>query len=47
MKVLVFNCGSSSLSYKIFDALDSEHAEVILSGKAHRMGVKSQEPSFL
>jgi acetate kinase len=47
MKVLVFNCGSSSLSYKIFDALDSEHAEVILSGKAHRVGVKSQEPSFL
>ena len=47
MNILVFNGGSSSLSYKVFAARDCEHIEVLLSGKAHRVGVKGQEPSFL
>ena len=43
--ILVFNCGSSSLTYKLFDLDDGGNAQVILSGKATRVGVKGTEPS--
>jgi acetate kinase len=43
--ILVFNCGSSSLTYKLFDLDDSGNTQVILSGKASRVGVKGTEPS--
>ena len=32
MKILVFNAGSSSLKYKLFEALDAEHMEVLAQG---------------
>ena len=47
MNILVFNCGSSSLTYKLFGIKELKGAEVILSGKAHRVGVKGKEPSFI
>lgn len=47
MNILVFNCGSSSLTYKVFRIKNPENIEVILSGKAHRVGVKGSEPSFI
>ena len=47
LNVLVFNCGSSSLSFKIFQVENGEIESVVLSGKAHRVGVKGSEPSFL
>ncbi len=47
MNILVFNCGSSSLTYKVFRIKSPENIEVILSGKAHRVGVKGSEPSFI
>lgn len=47
MNVLVFNCGSSSLSFKIFDVEEEDVRSVVLKGKAHRVGVKGSEPSFL
>lgn len=46
MKVLVFNCGSSSLNYKVFDiAVEPYH--LLASGKAHRVGVTGIQAAFL
>jgi len=42
LRVLVFNVGSSSLSFKVY-----RHSEVLVKGKCHRLGVKSSEPSYL
>jgi len=42
MRVLVFNVGSSSLTFKVY-----RHAEVLVAGKCHRLGVKSSEASYL
>ena len=46
MNILVFNCGSSSLTYKIFEATRDEDIPVLLSGKFHRVGVVGSEPSY-
>ncbi len=45
--ILVFNCGSSSLTYKVFRSTPSREPEVILHGKAHRVGVQGSEPSHV
>lgn len=47
MNVLVFNCGSSSLTYKLFKVRSPGKREVLLAGKAHRVNVKGTEPSYL
>jgi len=47
LHVLVFNCGSSSLSYKIFRVDKSSRIEPIVFGKAHRVGVKGTKASFI
>lgn len=47
MNMLVFNCGSSSVSYKVFEVEDKKKIEVVTAGKTHRVGVKGSEPSFV
>jgi len=47
MNILVFNCGSSSLTYKVFKLAGPETIETLLSGKAHRVGVKGSAPSYI
>ena len=47
MNILIFNCGSSSLIYKIFEVKRPDNIKVLLSGKAHRVGVKGAEGSFI
>jgi acetate kinase len=47
MNILVFNCGSSSVSYKVFGVKDIKKIEVVVAGKAHRVGVTGSEPSFV
>ena len=47
MNILVFNCGSSSLNYKVFRFENTEVSSIVISGKAHRVGVKGTEPSFI
>ncbi len=47
MNILVFNCGSSSLNYKLFAAADDDTLQVVRSGKAHRVGVRGSQPSFI
>ncbi|HOE62320.1 MAG TPA: acetate/propionate family kinase [Candidatus Sumerlaeota bacterium] len=47
MNILTFNCGSSSLTYKVFDSESGRDGKAILSGKAHRVGVKGTQPSFI
>jgi acetate kinase len=47
MNILVFNCGSSSQSFKIFQTDTADGVRVIVSGKARRVGVKGTEPSSL
>jgi len=42
MNVLVFNCGSSSLKYKLVDV---DAGKIICGGEAERVGVRSEEPS--
>ena len=44
MKVLVINCGSSSLKYQLID-MDNEN--VLASGKCDRIGVKGMESPFI
>ncbi len=46
VNILVFNCGSSSQNYKLFTS-NGNSLELICKGKAHRVGVKSSEPSFI
>ncbi len=46
MNILVFNCGSSSQNYKLYRVAPSG-LELICKGKAHRVGVKASEPSFI
>ncbi|HAH30884.1 MAG TPA: acetate kinase [Elusimicrobia bacterium] len=45
--VLVFNCGSSSLTFKVFAATPAGDLKIVLTGKAHRVGVKGTQPSFI
>ncbi|MCK9573788.1 MAG: acetate/propionate family kinase, partial [Candidatus Omnitrophica bacterium] len=47
LNVLIFNCGSSSLTYKIFQVRNSTVCKVVSSGKAHRVGVKGTRSSFI
>jgi acetate kinase len=47
VNILVFNCGSSSLTYKVFRSTSSSRPEVILRGKARRVGVTGSEPSSI
>lgn len=42
MKILVFNCGSSSLKYKI---ISMPEGEVLAGGEAQRVGPKTSEPA--
>lgn len=47
MNILIFNCGSSSLNFKLYTHTPGEPLQVIVSGKVHRVGVTGSEPSFL
>lgn len=47
MNILIFNCGSSSLSYKLYRAAGSQDLEALLSGKAHRVGVTGTAAAFI
>jgi len=47
LNILIFNCGSSSLSFKIFAVKEHNDIEEILKGKVHRVGVKGIESSFI
>ena len=44
MKILVVNCGSSSLKYQL---IEMENEEVLASGKCDRIGVKGIESPFI
>ncbi len=44
MKILVINCGSSSLKYQLIDMKDES---VLASGKCDRIGVKALEKPFI
>lgn len=46
MHILVFNGGSSSLSYKVFSC-EGERVGLVFKGKAYRVGVKGIEPSYI
>ncbi|MHC1739493.1 MAG: acetate/propionate family kinase [Anaerolineaceae bacterium] len=46
MNILVFNCGSSSQNYKLYQSNDFG-MELVCKGKAHRVGVKGTEGSFI
>jgi acetate kinase len=47
LNILTFNCGSSSLTFKVFSVDQVEKIGVVLSGKAHRVGVKGSKPSSI
>lgn len=47
MDLLIINCGSSSLSYKVYRAESNAELTVIAAGKAHHVGVRSQEAPYL
>ena len=45
--ILVFNCGSSSLKYCLYHFNPPQSLKVIVGGKAHRVGIKSQLASYI
>jgi acetate kinase len=45
--ILIFNCGSSSLTYKVFRVRSRADIETVAYGKAHRVGVKGTGASFI
>jgi acetate kinase len=45
--LLVFNCGSSSLTYKLYRADAGAALAVLASGKAHHIGMVTQEAAYL
>jgi acetate kinase len=47
LNILTFNCGSSSLTFKVFSVDQVENIGVVLSGKAHRVGVTGSKPSSI
>ena len=47
MHILIFNGGSSSLSYKIFDLQAACKVKVVLQGKAYRVGVQGTRSSYI
>lgn len=47
LNILVFNCGSSSLNFRIYRCNGSEDKQVTLTGKASRVGVKGTKPSSI
>jgi acetate kinase len=51
MRILLFNAGSSSLSFKLYEVppgpLGTTAPQVLASGKAHRVGVTGTQVSFL
>ena len=44
MKILVINCGSSSLKYQL---IDMDNSKALASGKCDRIGVESIESPFI
>jgi len=47
MNLLIFNCGSSSLSYSLYMLKTARSLETIASGKAYHVATKSQEPAYI
>ncbi len=47
MQILIFNCGSSSLNFKLFHVMPASRLAVDYSGKAHRVGVKGSQSSYI
>lgn len=47
MEILVFNCGSSSLSFKLYTYTPGQPLQTTVTGKVHRLGVTGSDPSFL
>lgn len=47
MRILVFNGGSSSLSYKIFDWQGPHDVSLVFEGKAYRVGVQGIKSSYI
>ena len=47
MHILIFNAGSSSLSYKVFDYHENLKVDLVFKGKAYRVGVKGTERSYI
>jgi acetate kinase len=45
--ILVFNCGSSSLGCRLYEFGEQLKPQPVFTAKAHRVGVKGSEPSFL
>lgn len=47
MNLLVFNCGSSSLIFKVYSGTRPEDVKEVYFGKASRVGVKGSAPSSI
>jgi acetate kinase len=45
--ILTLNCGSSSLTFKVFSVNAEDTFREVIAGKAHRVGVKGSKPSSI
>jgi acetate kinase len=47
LNILIFNCGSSSQGFKVYQTTDNSSGKVIISGKAKNVATKTQAASVL
>lgn len=47
LTILIFNCGSSSLNYKIFRVDSTQKIKILAKGKVHRVGTQGSHTSFI
>ena len=47
MNTLIFNCGSSSQGFKVYQTASNAESRVLISGKARNVGTRTQEPPYI
>ncbi len=47
MNTLIFNCGSSSQGFKVYQTSSSAESQVMIAGKARNVGTRTQETPYI
>jgi acetate kinase len=47
MNILIFNCGSSSQGFKVYQTTDDDQPQVYASGKARNVATKTRETAYI
>ncbi|HOG59898.1 MAG TPA: hypothetical protein PKX76_01165, partial [Flexilinea sp.] len=47
MNILIFNCGSSSQAFKVYQVSEKDQPKIIASGKAKNVATQTKADSFI